>query len=1009
MEHENKTTFKWLLVVIILSLGIGDLFAQTKIVTGRVTDATGIVLPGVSVIIKNTKKGVETDFYGQFQIEAQEGDILVFSYLGMDTQEKKVTSTDSNFSIVLKESINQLDDVVVVGYGSAKKISTIAGSIVKVEGEKLTNKPSASVLDALQGKVAGLSIFSTSGEPYGMGSIRLHGMGSTYGGADNPLFILDGSPVSKDVVVLLNPSDFQSVSVLKDASATSIYGTRAANGVVYITTKSGKTRESATVTISSQYGFSSLASRKFFDGMMNPEEYASFLVEKGEKTREEADELLKEFPNKVRWDRVYFKDNVPDQQINISFMGGGSNTRYYASGGYYEQEGLMYRSGFKRYTARFNLNSNINNWLKTELSLSSGYAEYMQNPNAGGGINSFYGSLSVLTPPIYSPVDENGNRYDYIPVIGLPHPHYLAENNPSLSKNTNFTPQANITITPIQNLILKSQFGLQYFNVRSEETLLPSYVERAKREYFFRGEAFASRTIVERLIKTFTNTAEYKWNVNDSNTLTFLLGQESIDENYGFVSASTQGQTSDKATLLIHGDKNKEIGERRSEIGYNSFFGRIDYQLKDKYFFDISARRDGSSRFGANNQYANFWAFGALWKIGEENFLKKHSWIDNLDLKFSIGTSGNSDVISDYASLALVRNNSYYKDKTGYLLSDPGNPDLQWQKQLKTTIGFNVALFKKISLGVDFYERKTTDMLGHIYRPSFSGTVGIMENGGSFRNRGVDVSFSANLFANEKNKFYVTPFISLNYNQEKILSLHEGKPYIIGESSPVSQIVGQPLVYVYPIFKHVNPETGRSEWYVPGEDITQQVKDDSKVTTTFDEHDLRQNTGIKRNPPFNGGFGLNAGYKAFSLQMSFSFSSGKYMINADRYYTENPINTTLHPDNNQSRTIFDNWKKPGDIARFPSYEHGNLFTQYDSRLIEDASFIRMKDITLSYTLPEEAIKQIGFFKQIRFFGTGRNLLTFTKYTGLDPEFDVDISSGANPSTKQYTFGIEVQF
>lgn len=1009
MEHENKTRFKWLWVVIFLGLGISDLFAQTKLVTGRVTDATGIALPGVDVTIKNTKRGIQTDFYGQFQIEAKDGEILVFSYLGMETQERKVTSKESNFSVALKEAINQLEDVVVLGYGSAKKVSTIAGSVIKVDGETLTNKPSASVLDALQGRVAGLSIFSTSGEPYGLGSIRLHGMSSTYGGADSPLFILDGSPVSKDVVVLLNPSDFQSVSVLKDASATSIYGTRAANGVVYITTKTGKTRESATVTISSQYGFSSLASREFFDNMMNPEEYADFLVEKGEKTRQEADDLLRAFPNKVRWDRVYFKDNVPDQQLNVSVMGGGSNTRYYASGGFYEQEGLMYRSGFKRYTARMNVNSNINNWLKTEFSLSSGFAKYMINPYASGGVNSFYGSLSVLTPPIYSPVDENGKRYDYVPIIGLPHPHYLAENNPASSKNINLIPQVNLTITPIQNLVIKSQAGLQYFNIRSEDVLLPSYVQKAKELYFYRGNASAKRSQVERLIKTLTNTAEYKWNINNHNTLTFLLGQESTEEDYNQITASSEGQTSDKATLLIHGNENKNVGEQHSASSYNSFFGRVDYQLNDKYFFDLSARRDGSSRFGANNRYANFWAVGALWKIAEEPFLKKYSWLNNLDVKFSIGTSGNADVISEYASLALVRNDNFYKKRPGYLLSDPGNPDLQWQKQLKTTIGLNLALFKKVSLNVDFYERKTTNMLGYIHRPSFTGTMGIMENGGEFRNRGIDVSFSATLLSDQKNKFYITPFVSFNYNQEMILSLHEGKKHILGESSPVSQIVGQPLVYVYPIFKHVNPDTGRSEWYLPGEDVTQLVKDDSRVTTTFDAYDLRQNTGIRRNPPFNGGFGLNAGYRAFTLQMAFSFSAGKYMINGDRYYTENPIATTFHSDNNQSKTIFDNWKKPGDIARFPSYQHGDLFTQYDSRLIEDASFIRMKDITISYAVPEETIKQIGFFKQIRFFGTGRNLLTFTKYTGLDPEFDVDISSGANPSTKQYTFGIEVQF
>lgn len=1008
MEVNNKKTLKWFGLVLFFCVFIQTALAQNRLITGKVVDEFGIPLHNISVTVKNTMRGVETDYNGMYRIEAKDGDVLIFYILGMEKQEHKVKPGIQTIDVEMVLEINELEDVVVVGYGSAKKVSTLVGSVVKIDRTQVSNKPSANLLDALQGKVAGLSIFSNSGEPYGMGSIRLHGIGSLYGGGD-PLFILDGSPVSKKVVIMMNPSDFESVSVLKDASATSIYGTRAANGVIYITTRNGKNRQTPVISISSQYGFSSLASRKFFDDIMNVDEYAYYLVDKGYMTQEEVDALLRENPYSTRWDRVYFRNNVPNQQIDVSASGGGEKTNYYVSGSFFNQEGLMYRSGFKRYTGRINLRTSLTDWLDLNLSVSANYGEYMQNPYVGG-MNASYGSLSILSPPIYTPVDGNGKRYDYIPGLEVPHPNYIADNHPAKTKNMNFIPQISFIVNPIENLTIKSQIGVEYINSIGYDFIYPSYIQRDNEISLSssKQKAHTSRTSGENIIKTFTNTAEYVHNINGNNRFTFLLGQESVSYDNSHFLAISKGQTSDRATMLSHGTSDKDVGDGRSVSTYNSFFIRADYGHNNKYFFDISARRDGSSRFGKNNRYANFWSVGMLWKLKDEKFLKNSSWIDDLDLKFSVGTSGNSNALSDYASLSLVLNNQSYKDLPGYLLSGAGNPDIQWQKQLKTTLAVTLGMFKRADLTVEVYDRVINDMLGFVPRPSFSGSEGIVENGGKFQNRGIDATLAVSVVKGKD--FYVTPFLSLNYNQEKILELHNNLPYIIGEQTPVSFVVGEPLLYFYPIFWRVNPEDGYSQWYLPGKDLIHTNIDANNVTNTFDAIALRQNTGIKRNPPFNGGFGLDAAYKNLSLRVAFAFSSGKYTINSDRYFTENPVGTISFPDSNQSRRVLDNWKKPGDVATFPAYEHGLPFTEYDSRLIEDASFIRMKDLTLSYSLPQKVLNQIGFFKDIRVFGTGRNLLTFTKYSGLDPEFDTSAgSAGANPGTKEYTFGIEIKF
>lgn len=998
--------FKLFFGLILFFVGTGFLLSQEREVMGTIFDNSGERLPGVTIIIKGTKNNVGTasDLEGNYRLKAKVGDVLVYTYIGMGTREYTVTNQNyMRMDVVMHEVFNELDDVVVVGYGTAKKIGTTVSSLAKIGGETLANKPSPNVLDALQGKVAGLQVLSTSGEPSSIGSVKLHGVSSMYTNSE-PLFIVDGAPVSRTAMLFLNPNDFESVTVLKDASATSIYGTRAANGVIYITTKNAKLNEKGSVTISSYYGFSNLASRKFFNNLMDTPQYAQYLSEFGNFTEDDVRDFVAQYPYSTRWDEVYYKKNTPSRQLNISTMGGGDKVSYFISAGHYKQEGLMYRSAFERYSFRSNLNAKINDWLKVGLNLSAGYTDFMVNASQGEAADS--GSLKtsgydILTPPFYKAFDENGNRPNFLPT-GAAHPFYVADKNPGATQSLNLTPNGFVTIQPLQNLTITSQVGLQYSLSRQENMQYPSYEEVQGVPV---GIGRVTKSINQNQITTFTNTAEYK-QAFGKNNFTFLLGQESVKYDTNRLNGSSQGQISDGAMMILHGKENVTASDSRIISTFNSFFGRINYDYASKYFFDISGRRDGSSRFGKNNRYANFWAAGAMWSLSRENFLKNVSWIDNLSLKVSTGTSGNAEILDEYASLSLVNTEAVYNEAAGYLLADPGNPNLQWQKQRKTTVGLNAELFNAVSLSVDLYKRVISDMIVSANVPFVNGFGSIRVNGAKFQNRGIDVSLAVTPI--QQKNFRLTTYVSFNYNQEKVLELPDGATSFYDPSRDFIYVVGEPMTFYYPIFKGVNSDTGAPEWYLPSNDPSVKTTDDSSVTSTFDAIALKQNTKLRRTAPFNGGFGFNTFiYENFSVNVDFSFAKGKYMINRDRYFTENPAPFAFVGTDNQSTVIFDYWKQPGDVTRFPA--RGYEFTQYDSRLIEDASFIRLKNVMLSYSLPQEVIKEIGFFKDIRLSLIGRNLLTFTNYTGVDPETDATMSFGVNPSTREFTFGIDVKF
>jgi TonB-linked SusC/RagA family outer membrane protein len=488
--------------------------------------------------------------------------------------------------------------------------------------------------------------------------------------------------------------------------------------------------------------------------------------------------------------------------------------------------------------------------------------------------------------------------------------------------------------------------------------------------------------------------------VAEKHGITLLAGHEFINDDNTSFSGESTGQTDDRLTLLTAGPNGRSVGNAHSQYAYLSWFGRVDYDFGGKYFLNLNVRNDKSSRFGKNNRSAIFYSAGALWNLKGESFLENSELFSDLKLRASYGSSGNSS-IGDYVHLATI-GTSTYNAQTGWGLSGAGNPDLTWEKQNNLSVSIDATLFQKLNVELEYYNRVTTSMLMDVPYPYTSGFSSVRTNVGKLQNQGIDVTIDYDIYKNKDWK--VNVYAALNYNQGKVLELFQGRNQWTVANTGVSYVVGKPVMFYYPLFAGIDPADGSQTWYLPKEgDNSVVTRDPSRTTKVFVATDLEQSTGITRYPPTNGGFGLSASYKGISISSHFAFSLGKYLINNDRYFSSNPYNFAGY---NQHREVLDYWKKPGDIATFPRY--GQVL-QFDDHLLDNASFLRLKTLTLGYTLPKSVLKNTPVFSGVRVFATGRNLLTFTGYEGPDPEVDSNLTYGAYPNSREFTFGLEVSF
>ena len=999
-------TVKFFLTVLAL-FAVSFAWAQNIAVKGTVTDQNGDPIIGVYVLLQGSTQGTSTDVDGNYVINAPANGTLVFSLVGMKDVVMPINNK-AQINVVMEEDAMLLDDVVVVGYGSARKVGTTVGSITKVSSKSIEGRPQSSALESLQGAVPGLQVYTSAGDPGTQQSIRLHGIGSL-SASNSPLYILDGVAVDSRTILAMNPNDIESMNVLKDASATSIYGSRAANGVIYVTTKRGSTGN-ANIKVRGQYGVSSMADKSFHNAMMSTDQLFSFWEETGLRSTAQIESLKKSLVaagitqadgslNNFRWIDYMQQDNRPSWQADLSISGGAKSTTYYVSAGAYDEQGTAPGSYFKRYTVRSNTDSRVNDWMKFGTNVQLTLDKRQRNSQYGGtsNSNSTGGGLSFLRQPYFSPYDKDGNEPDITPGLNSANPKYYMDTHADEYKRYGINLNAFVELEPIKNLKIRSVAGLDEGLTRNSWKYLPSYLDKNNGT---RGESTE-----ESLGLSITNTIEYSFNLNEKHDINVLVGQEGIKNTYDYFYAQSTGQTDDRLLHLNNGlQSTYAMSSEDSEYQFLSYFARADYSFDNRVFVDASVRNDASSRFSKNHKNATFWAVGAMWNLKNEEFLKNTSWLNTLQLKVSYGTQGNAG-IGNYASLATVGETTKYNGAAGWVLANAGNADLTWETQSKLTVAVNTRLFDRLNVGVEYYKRQTKDMLMSVPVPYTTGYSSVQSNTGTLENNGVDVTLGYDILKGKD--YYLGVNFNFNYNSEKITELFDGRKRWEIANTGVCYVVGEPIMFYYPIFAGINPENGKQQWYLPGEDIDKTTMDPNRVTENFNSAALTQNTGIRRYAPISGGFNINGTWRGFGISADFSYVLGKNLISNDRYFSENPANFVGY---NTSSNVLDYWKKPGDIVSYPDWSKQPVM-QFDTHLVEKASFMRLKNLTLSYTLPQKYVKNSNVLKGARVYLTGRNIWTVKdkSFKGTDPEIDSNLTYGKVVNTKQFQVGLEFTF
>jgi len=974
-------------------------FAQSLTVTGNVTDAaTGEPVPFASVHEKGTMNGVNTDVNGHYSITVSQNGVLVFSSVGYETVETPVNGK-AKINCELPTDAEMLETAVAVGYGSAKRVGTMVGSVTTVKSDALKNAPSSSALDALQGQVAGLAVMTTGGVAGDNNvSMQLHGMGSL-GSSTAPLYIIDGVQSSSGAVMAMNPNDIASISILKDASATSIYGSRAANGVVYVTTKAGAYNNRATVTVRSQAGISTLADFTLYDNMMSGPELKDFLVKSGIMTPAQIYEKYtsRGWDADTKWYNYFQQFNNPQFQNDISVEGGGEKVAYMLGASQYHQRGTAFGNFYDRYTVRSNVQGRPKDWLKMGMNLS-----FSMEQTAGAGFwgsssstsNNPYGGLSYTKNPLIPAFDENGNVPEKMWADGSYNTRYLIDQQPKQTDYYNLLGSFNVEIEPFRNFKIASRAGIDGAFSNYRYTLIPS-------ADFAAGEGDRLRRYGMSYAATITNTMEYSFSIADAHNFTLLAGQEGVANYSETLSAESLGQADDRLTNLQNGKQESySMSESLSESRFLSFFGRLEYNILDKYYFDASVRNDASSRFGANNRNATFWAVGGMWKLKAENFLSSVSAVNDLNLKVSYGTQGNAS-IGNYQHLGLISSASKYMDTDSKVLAQPSNPSLTWEQQALFTVGLNGRFFNMLDVNVEFYNRVTTDMLMDVPYNYTTGFSELKANVGSLSNRGVDLTLGLDILRGRD--YYLRASTTFNYNAEKVTGLFNGLDRWEMTGYGLAYVVGKPVMFYAPIFAGIDPADGAPMWYLPGENVDETTM--KETTKKFDEAGLTQNTGKRYTPPIYGGFSIGGGWRGFSLQADFSYVLGKTLINNDAYFYSNP---NVFAEQNYHKEVADFWTPENTDAKFPDWSKGYEM-QFDTHMYENANFLRLKNLQVAYALPKKFLAGQNVLNGIKVTFTGRNLLTMTKYSGIDPEVAGNLTLGRLGNSKQYLFGLELTF
>ena len=679
------------------------------------------------------------------------------------------------------------------------------------------------------------------------------------------------------------------------------------------------------------------------------------------------------------------------QNYEVSVNRATDRLNYYVSGNFFDQDGIAQGSGFRRYNLRANADVKASNWLKVGTTSTVSYEE-IEQAQTGEYTSVTPISASHFMMPYWNPYNEDGSvasTKDGSWTGTNQNPVDWMQNNPVNYKKYKVLSTLYAEVSPIKGLTIKSQFAADYAHMTAFRQSFPSFSTN-------NGSGNAGRSSNDRLSLTITNTANYHFTLEEKHDFNFLLGQEGVDAQSEGFSISMRGQNNDLLTNISNGTLAtswSDTGEGNVySYSYLSFFGRGEYNYASRYYADFSVRTDASSRFGKDNRWGAFWSVGLMWDMKKEDFLKKYDWLTTTRLALSTGTSGNSD-IGYYAWQSLVKGGMDYMGETGIYPAQSGNPDLSWEKTWTTNLALHLGFWNRVNLDVELYNKKTTDMLMNVPQSyAVNGSGSRWDNIGAMVNRGVEVTVNGDILRTKDFSWNLNA--NFSYNKNKITELYSGVDEYEIASSNLKYVVGHSATEFYiNRYAGVNPTNGDALWYTKDGEITTEFKDSDKVMT-----------GKSFVAPWQGGFGTTLTWKGISLAAQFSWVADRWVFNNDRYLDEG--NGLFETYNQSNRLLYDRWKKPGDVTDIPRY---GVTPQMDSRFLEDASFLRLKNLMLSYNFPQTLLKKTNFLTHLRVFAQGQNLLTFTKFSGLDPEGVSNMYQAQYPSTRQFTFGLEVSF
>ena len=985
-----------------LFLSIGMAMAQTH-VSGIVTSSEdGEPVIGATVkVVGSQTAGTVTDIEGRFSLSVSKPGVeLEFSSIGLVSKRVKASE---NMTVVLQVDSHTLEQVVITGYGSAKKLGSVVGSIASVDKKKLESIVTPNFTDALAGQVSGLSVLSAAGDPSASATIRLRGINSIQS-SSQPLFILDGAPIDASFYATLNPADIESITVLKDAASTAIYGARAANGVIVLTSKQGKYSEQVSLSVRAQYGIAGPTS----DGveMMNSKQYIKFRDLIGQPVSDDIRNLVDKYNINTNWRDEMIDDAAPTFDVNATMQGGGQTVNYYVSFNHHKQDGLIEMSKMHRNTLNARINARLNRFFKIGFTTNLGVQRYSQNAEWGASGKIYSANPLVFarqalpfdTPYQYT-IDENGKMIKGDRAIGLKytgivmpwwynsHRNYYRN---KLTLNTSLTE----TFTPLEGLTfqaLQSLNGLEGMNHGSFSPYDAFVDGMGNKIDAMKGSASASSSRYYQF--TLSHTAEWRKQFGD-HYVGILLGEETRIERSRGLSAYSEGQTDPRRLLLPHGTTvtPADLGDSFGEEVANSLFANAEYNYKEKYYVTGSIRRDGSSKFAPGHRWGTFWSAGAKWDLKKENFLKDVKWLNDLSLSVNYGTTGNDSGAGSYDFYGLFGDGGLYHGESSIGIASMSKLDLSWETTAKWNVGLNFSIFDRAHFTVDFYRNKSTDMLMSIPYSRTTGFSSGIGNVASMTNTGIEANVDVDILKTKD--FYWSFKANVGYNKNEITELFQGRDEYVIANTGLKMAVGHAYgEFYYVRSAGVDPQTGAPLYY---------DKDGNKTKKYNEERDAVF-LGKNRYAPWTGGFGTNFRYKNVSLIADFAWVAGKYMVINDDYFIANP---QLATGWNQRVEMLNIWTTPGQITDIPGAKYD---VQVTDHMVQNASFLRMKTLSIQYEFPKKWMQATRYIKGVKVFGIARNLFTITPFEGYDPEPDMNLVQFNYPNTRQFVIGAEISF